>query len=226
MTDQLRARLAALADPAYRAFQQPLLPGVEHYLGVRLPVLQKIAARLAKEGWQAEFARPDETFEEQMLRGLVLGRLKGTPEEILPMVREFLPQIDNWAVCDSFCAGFKMAKIYKEEIFSFAEECAASSAQYTARAGAVLLLWYYAAPEDLPRSLLAYRRLRCPAFYARMGAAWGYSVFAAADFDKTVAAMQTAGLDDAVWNKALQKMRESRRITPAQKEWCRQHKRR
>lgn len=226
MTDLLRANLAALADPAYRAFQLPLLPGVQNYLGVRLPALQKEAARLAKGGWQAEFAQPDETFEEQMLRGLVLGRLKGTPAQILPMVREFLPQIDNWAVCDSFCAGFKMAKIYKEEIFEFAAECAAGSAEYTARAGAVLLLWYYAGADDLPRSLAAYRHLVCPAFYARMAAAWGYSVFAATDFDRTIKAMQAAGLDDAVWNKALQKMRESRRITPAQKEWCRQHKRR
>lgn len=226
MTDQLRARLAALADPGYRAFQQPLLPGVKDMLGVRLPVLQKIAARLAKEGWQAEFAAPDQTFEERMLRGLVLGRLAGAPAQILPMVREFLPVIDNWSVCDSFCAGFKMAKIYKEKIFAFAADCAASPAEYTARVGAVLLLWYYAAPEDLPRSLVAYRRLTCPAFYARMAAAWGYAVFAAAGFEQTIAAMQAAGLEDAVWNKALQKMRESRRITPAQKQWCKEHKRR
>ncbi len=226
MTDLLRARLADMADPAYRAFQLPLLPGVEHYLGVRLPILQKLAARLAKEGWRDELAAPDQTFEEQMLRGLILGRLEGTPAEILPIIREFLPKIDNWAVCDSFCAGLKIAKIYKEEMFSFAVECGADPAEYIARVGAVLLLWYYAGPGDLPRSLAAYRAITCPGFYARMGVAWGYSVFAATDFAQTVAAMQAAGLDDATWNKALQKMRESRRIAPPQKQWCRQHKRR
>lgn len=225
MTDALRAQLAALADPGYRAFQQPLLPGVEDLLGVRLPVLQRMAAALAKGDWRAEFSAPDATFEERMLRGLVLGRLPGTPEEILPLVREFLPAIDNWSVCDSFCAGLKMAKIYKEEIFAFAAECAQSPREYTARVGAVLLLWHYAAPADLPRCLAAYRTIRCPAFYARMGVAWGYAVFAAVDFEATVAAMQEAGMDDATWNKALQKMRESRRITPAQKQWCKEHKR-
>lgn len=226
MTDTLRRELAALADPAYKAFQQPLVPGAGDMLGVRLPLLQKLAARLAKGQWQAEFAAPDATFEERMLRGLVIGRLPGTPAEILPLVRDFLPHIDNWAVCDSFCAGLKIAKIYKEEIFSFAEECAASSAEYTARLGAVLLLWYYAGPGFLPRSLNAYRKLQCPAFYARMAAAWGYSVFAAADFAATIAAMRAAGLPDEVWNKALQKMRESRRITPEQKQWCKENKRR
>ena len=226
MTDTLRAQLNALADPAYKAFQQPLVPGVEDMLGVRLPALQKLAARLAKGDWQREFAAPDAAFEERMLRGLVIGRLPGTPEEILPLVREFLPVIDNWAVCDSFCAGLKLAKIYREELFAFAAECAASGQEYTARVGAVLLLWYYADAEYLPRSLAAYRALRCPAFYARMAAAWGYSVFAAADFAATVEAMQAADLADEVWNKALQKMRESRRITSAQKQWCRENKRR
>lgn len=226
MTDTLRARLAALADPAYKAFQQPLVPGVTDMLGVRLPVLQKEAARLAKGEWRAELALPDATFEERMLRGLVIGRLPGTPDEILPLVRGFLPHIDNWAVCDSFCAGLKIAKIYKEEIFSFAAQCAASGEEYTARVGAVLLLWFYAGPEFLPRSLAAYQSLKCPAFYARMAAAWGYSVFAAADFEAALAAMQAAELPDEVWNKALQKMRESRRITPAQKQWCKEHKRR
>lgn len=224
MTDTLRRELAALADPAYKAFQQPLLPGVDDMLGVRLPALQKLSARLAKGDWQAGLAAPDATFEERMLRGLVIGRLPGTPQEILPLVRRFLPVIDNWSVCDSFCAGFKIAKLYKEEIFSFAAECAASDQEYTARVGAVLLLWYYADGEYLPRSLDAYRRLQCPAFYARMAAAWGYSVFAAADFEATIAAMRAAALPDEVWNKALQKMRESRRITPAQKQWCRENK--
>ena len=226
MTDPLRQKLNALADPAYKAFQQPLVPGVEDMLGVRLPALQKLAAQLAKGNWRAELAAPDACYEERMLRGLVIGRLPGTPEEILPLVREFLLVIDNWAVCDSFCAAFKLAKLYKEEIFRFAESCAASGEEYTARVGAVLLLWYYADEEYLPRSLAAYRNLRCPAFYAQMAAAWGYSVFAAADFDQTIAAMRAAGLEDAVWNKALQKMRESRRITPAQKQWCKENKRR
>ena len=34
MTGETRAWLAAQADPAYRAFQHKLMPGVENYLGV------------------------------------------------------------------------------------------------------------------------------------------------------------------------------------------------
>ena len=93
MTGETRARLAAQADPAYRAFQHKLMPGVENYLGVlgvRLPLLRKAAARLAKEDWRAELAAPDETFEEVLLRGMLIGKAKMDLAERLELVLELL----------------------------------------------------------------------------------------------------------------------------------------
>ena len=225
MTSALRRQLAALAEPEYRNFQQALLPGVENYLGVRLPRLHRIAAALAKDGWQTEFAAPDETFEETLLRGMVIGRLRPELPELLSLVRGFLPCIDNWCTCDTFCAGLKAVPRYKDAFFALAAECAASGEEFTARFGAVLLLRWWAAPADLPAALDVYKTIRCPALYARMGRAWGYAEFAAVDFESTLAAMRAAGLDDDTWNLALQKMRESRRIPPEQKELCKQWKR-
>ncbi|UKI12444.1 MAG: hypothetical protein L6V84_06985 [Oscillospiraceae bacterium] len=47
--DGIRARLFLLADPAYRAFQQPLIPTVppERVIGVRTPALRALARELA-----------------------------------------------------------------------------------------------------------------------------------------------------------------------------------
>lgn len=225
MTHKLRCQLRALADPAYKSFQQPLLPGVQNYLGVRLPQLHRLARQLAKGDWQAQLALPDQTFEEVMLRGMVIGLLPLAPPKLLPLVRDFLPRIDNWSICDTFCASLKQAKLYKQEFWELALSCAAARQEFTARFGAVMLLWYWAGPQDVAASLRAYAAIQCPAFYARMAVAWGYSVFAATDFGGTLAAMRAARLDDATWNRALQKMRESRRIGPEQKELCRQWKR-
>ena len=225
MTGETRARLAAQADPAYRDFQHKLMPGVESYLGVRLPLLRKAAAQLAKGDWPAELAAPDETFEEVLLRGMLIGKVKTDPARRLELVRQFVPCIHNWAVCDSFCAGLRDARIYKEEYFSLIQEYAGSDREFEARFAAVLLLTHFNQPEELDRCFEAYRRIRQPDYYAWMGVAWGYSVFAVTDFEKTIAAMEAAGLPDAVWNKALQKMRESYRITPEQKNWAAQHKR-
>ena len=53
--DGIRARLFLLADPAYRAFQQPLIPTMppERVIGVRTPALRALARELAgTHGWR------------------------------------------------------------------------------------------------------------------------------------------------------------------------------
>lgn len=46
-------------------------------------------------------------FEERMLQGMVIGAVKGISiEERLDWVAWFVPKINNWSVCDSFCAAY------------------------------------------------------------------------------------------------------------------------
>lgn len=225
MTGATRAALAAAADADYRAFQQRLLPGVENYLGVRLPVLKKMARELVKADWRAELAAPDATYEEVMLRGMVVGAAPVSLPERFALIEGFLPAVDNWGVCDSFCAALRDAREYKTEYLEFIKRYVDSPEEFEARFAAVMLLWYYAGPEDVAQSLALYGRIRQPGLYARMAVAWGYSVFAAADFAAALAAMEAARLDDFTWNKALQKMRESRRLGPEQKQMAQRCKR-
>jgi 3-methyladenine DNA glycosylase AlkD len=44
----------------------------------------------------------NEYYEEVMLQGMVVGYLKTDIEELLNYVTDFVPKINNWAVCDSF----------------------------------------------------------------------------------------------------------------------------
>ena len=149
MTGETRAWLAAQEDPAYRDFQHKLIPGVENCLGVRLPLLRKAAAQLAKEDWAAELAAPDETFEEVLLRGMLIGKVKTDPARRLELVRQFVPCIHNWAVCDSFCAGLRDARVYKSEYFDLIQQYAGSDREFEARFAAVLLLTHFNRPEEL-----------------------------------------------------------------------------
>lgn len=217
MTAATRAALEKMADPEYKAFQQKLLPGVENYLGVRLPLLQKTARRLAAGSWEKELAEPDKTYEETMLRGLVIARASLPPARRFALLKEFVPTINNWGVCDSVCAALRETNEYKSECIELIKQYVYSKREFEARFAAVMLLWHYADAEDLRQSLALYEKICQPDWYARMAVAWGYSVFAATDFEATLAAMTAARLDDFTWNKALQKMRESNRITPAHK---------
>ena len=47
----IRERLIFLADADYKIFTSPLIPNEEHIIGVRLPVLRKIAKEISLGDW-------------------------------------------------------------------------------------------------------------------------------------------------------------------------------
>lgn len=100
---EIQKELIALADEPYRQFHSRLLPGTDHILGVRLPLLRKMAKRLLKEEGAACLDRlTDETYEELQLQGLIIGAVREEAGEKLERIRKFVDKIDNWAVCDAF----------------------------------------------------------------------------------------------------------------------------
>ena len=90
----IKEQLSLLAEPAYRDFSSSLLPGTEHILGVRLPALRKIARKLAKENWLENLARcTQDSFEEIMLQGFIIGYAKAPLPDILEQIAAFLPKM-------------------------------------------------------------------------------------------------------------------------------------
>ena len=47
----VKEHLLILAEEGNRKFTEGLHPGVEHVLGIRLPALRKLAARIANADW-------------------------------------------------------------------------------------------------------------------------------------------------------------------------------
>lgn len=208
---ELEARLKALAEPDYQAFASRLLPGVDNLLGVRIPVLRKLARQLAREDWRAALAAMgDGSFEEIMLQGLILGYAKGSPADILPHVAAFVPKIDNWSTCDSFCSGLKLAAAYPEPVWDFLQPYLDSDRAFSVRFAVVMLLFYYLDEAHIDRVLSLLDGVRQPDYYARMAVAWAVSIAYVRFPEKTLAYLKICSLDDFTYNKALQKAVESR----------------
>ena len=51
--EQTAIELERAQDTAYQAFQRKLIPGVDHILGVRMPVLRTLARQIVKGDWRA-----------------------------------------------------------------------------------------------------------------------------------------------------------------------------
>ena len=95
-TEKIRKRLLLEADKNYQEFSSSLLPGVHNILGVRLPVLRKIAKEIYKEDRESFLSTSPLYFEEKLLQSMVIGLLKEEDcSEILEKIAGFIPQIDN-----------------------------------------------------------------------------------------------------------------------------------
>ena len=118
MKQKIKEKLLELADPKYKEFHSGLCPGTDNIIGVRVPVLRNYAKELAKEYQINELLKQidNQYYEEIMLQGMLIGLAKQDFKTIQKQIEEFVPKIDNWAVCDVFCAGLKVTKKKKEEM--------------------------------------------------------------------------------------------------------------
>lgn len=157
MREEIRNILVQHADEKYRDFSAGLIPGAKPLLGVRLPKLRQIAKNIVndkenKTKWQDETlmydgAYEDIYFEETMLRGMMIGygtaKKSVSCEEGLAYLKLFVPHIDNWSVCDSFCNSFTFANRYRDAVWEYMQPYLYSDQEYEVRVALILLLSQY-----------------------------------------------------------------------------------
>ena len=205
--------MLALADVDYRIFHSLLVPGTENILGVRVPELRKLAKKLVKEDWREYFeAAPDMYYEEDMLRGFMVGYGRMDIEERLDKVREFLPSIHNWAVCDCFCSTLKFTEKNREKVWEFLQPYFLSDKTYELRFASVMALDYYVLPEYAPAVFRYFDEMKSGDYYVQMAVAWAVSVYYVHLPEMTEAYMRENLLDDFTYNKSIQKICESYRV--------------
>lgn len=223
---EIQAAFTAMAEPEFQAFTARLLPGVAHIRGVRLPKLRKLARRIVKADWEAYLKHAsDGTYEEIMLQGMVIGYAPCGLERRLQYIDWFLNKIDNWSVCDSFCAGLKAAKESPDVFWAFLQPYLADSREFAVRFAVVMLLFYFIDAPYLDRVLEALDSVRHTGYYAQMAVAWAVSICYVHFPARTLRYLQGVHrLDSFTYHKALQKIIESKQITPAQREEIRRMK--
>lgn len=225
---ELREWLESLAEPDFQKFSSTLIPNLSagRMLGVRLPKLRRVAKKIARADWRDYLAgASDQSFEEVLLQGMVIGCAAMPLEEALERIRGFLPKIENWSVCDSFCAGLKIAREYPEAVWNLALGCLDSSAAYTVRFGIVMLIDYYCDQEHLALALARLEQIQNGDYYVQMAVAWAVSAYYAAAPTQTEAFLDQCRLDDFTYHKALQKICESKKTGPDAKKRIRAKKR-
>lgn len=211
--ETLLTQLEALAEEEYRRFSASLLPGTNNILGVRLPNLRKLAQKIAKEDWRSVIqAISHSTFEETMLHGMILGYAETKPQERLAYIAEFIPYINNWSVCDSFCAGLKFTLHSKEAVWDFLQPYFSSENEFDVRFAVVMLLDYFIEPSYINQVLSLLDSVKHTGYYAKMAVAWAVSICFAKFPEVTMPYLRHNTLDEETYRRALTKITESRQV--------------
>lgn len=215
---ELKDELLTLVEEKYQKFSSSLTPGTDNILGVRLPALRKIGKRIAKGDWQTylETAR-DDSFEETLLQGMVIGYIDVELAERLALIEAYLPKIDNWSVCDSFCTGLKFTKKHQEEVWLFLQPYLKSNEVYEIRFGVVMFITYFVEDRYLEPMFRNFNAIDSDNYYVKMAVAWAITSCFTVFPEMTMIYLKANDLDDFTYNKALQKITESRQVNPEMK---------
>lgn len=217
--DDITAFLAENRDEAYQAFQAKLIPSIpaDSVIGVRTPALRSFAKQLAKREDVGEFLAkvPHGCFEENQLHAFIVS---GETDygKLLEGIDRFLPFVDNWATCDQMSP--RGLAQNPEATLRQVRMWMASEHPYTVRYGIGVLLQLFLDDQFCADFLDWVAQVESSEYYVNMMRAWFFAEALVKQPDATLPVIEEGRLDRWTHNKAIQKARESYRISPELKE--------
>ena len=216
----IRQALYDRADADYAAFQAKLTPTVDRsrFIGVRVPEARKLAKELYKSGEYADFlaSLPHPYYDEDMLHGLIVSEIRDF-DACVSALEAFLPHVDNWAVCDIMSP--KCFAKHKDSLLPLIGGWVKSRETYTIRFGLEMLMTHFLDADFKPEYLDLAAGVRSDEYYVNMMIAWFFATALTKQWDAAVGYIETRALAPWVHNKAIQKARESYRITAERKSY-------
>ena len=130
---------------------------VRKVIGLHIPEMKQIAKLLFRDSDNILRSFEEEdlatlTHEEIVIWGLLINMQKCSIEEKLAMLGKYVPVMDNWAVCDTFCANAKwLGRAEKIVVWDFLQQWFSSVREFEVRFAVVVSMCYFLEEEWLSR---------------------------------------------------------------------------
>ena len=210
----VRSELLSMADPNYKKFVSSFVTSRYELIGVRIPDIRIIAVRIAKDdpAMYLNYKAKELKFEEVMLRGLIIGKMRSDVSSVMEQIASFIPLIDNWSLCDSFCCGLKIVKKNKSLFWDFFRKYSHSDKPFEIRVAIVVYLLYYVDPDHVLSLFEIFDMIGNENHFVKMAIAWAVSVCFIKCPSETKEYLKNNKLDNETFNMALSKICDSRRV--------------
>ena len=212
--------LEAIKEEEYAAFQARLIPSIDPstIMGIRVPKLRALAKSYIKDQECQDFlvSLPHAYYDENMLHGILVSEIKDF-DTCIEKLEAFLPYVDNWAVCDIMSP--RVFKKHKKELLDRIKLRISSDQTYTCRFGLEMLMTHFLDDDFKPDYLDLVAGLRSQEYYVNMMIAWFFATALTKQWEASLPYIEARSLDDWTHNKAIQKARESLRISKERKDY-------
>lgn len=192
--------------------------GISNSIGIRIPILKKIAKEIIKGNYQ-DFIKNNKHkyYEEIILHGQVISNIKDLDTSIIEL-NKFIPYINSWATCDTTVASFKIINNNLDRMYPLVLSYLYDESPWIRRVGVVILLNYYVCDQYIDDIITEITKIKLDDYYIKMAVAWLIQVCYIKYPIKIIDFLRFDQIDDWTHNKAIQKIRESLKVSQKEKE--------
>ena len=220
-----KIEIVNLCDEKYRDFSKKIGIGKLEPIGITIPKLRVLARELSKSNWQDFFECEDNWCSEIIiLKGLVIGYAKIDIDEFLKYLHKFFDMAESWAETDVCASNFKIIKKNNQKIFDEIMPYLFCGEEYKVRLAIIILLDYFLTDDWIDKVLELLPKIEQGEYYIDMALAWILSVCFVKFRDKTLMLLEKKTFSKFVQNKAIQKCRESFRVSAEDKQLLQKYK--
>lgn len=191
-------------------------------LGLHKAEMKAFAKEIVtRDDWRDILSDMSETYkyspyshDERTIWGLAIDYAKCGIEERLRLTDEFIPSIDNWAICDTFCCNAKwvLKEADRSIAWSYILRKVKSKKEFIRRTGIVLMLRGFLTREYISscfQTLTSMNLAEGEPYYVRMAIAWLLATALAKFPDETIRFVRESRLPSDIISLYVRKAHES-----------------
>jgi 3-methyladenine DNA glycosylase AlkD len=150
---------------------------------------------------------------------MIIAFAKLSYEDFLGELHAFMPYLSSWALVDCTVSRMRIIEKHRAEFMAEVKSFLKSENPWYIRFGIIALLSHYVTEEYIDECISLVSSVTNDHYYVRIGTAWLIAECFTKFPDKTLPLLTSKTLDPWTHNKAIQKIRESYRVTPENKEF-------
>ena len=223
MVEEIRKKLFEFQDVKYQEFHSNLCPGINNIIGIPVPKIRTLVKEILKQNYHEYLNQIEKKYyEETMIEGLIIATSKMSLEDKFMYLKKFVPKIDNWAICDTVCASFKFKEKELSDVWSFILSYQNSDKDFELRFMIIMMMDYFLIDFYLEQVFQIIDSIQVDYYYTNMAIAWLISVAFVKDRKRTLKYLNNHHLSNFTYQKALQKIIESNRVSKEDKQMIRE----